>query len=106
MRSLLFFLVTFGLVFACSAAPEQSDYCPWSEGCEWIMNAQLIAPDGKVTPATAHRKIEGPVEKDGKKYHRERTWLEIGPSPKEFTKIVRKDEAGFYTLEDDNPDAT
>jgi len=105
MRAPLLFLVCSGLLAAYSVAFDQHDYYPSSDGGEWIMNAQVVSPSGAATPATAHRKVEGQVEKDGKTYRRMRTWSDIGSSPKEFLTLFRKDEGGCYTLSEQEKDA-
>ncbi len=98
MRS--FFLPpTIAIVFAVSSfAAEPGDYLPLKVGHEWITDADLISPKGERSLATGKRKVEAKVERGGKTYFRTRTKLEGAPTPMDFTKLVRKDSAGLYTI--------
>lgn len=87
------------------AAGDQNDYFPLGEGCEWTMNARIVSRNGEVKNATAHRKNEGRVERGGKNYFRERTWMDGGESPMEYVQLTRKDDTGVYTLAEGQGDA-
>ncbi len=98
-RPFLFLVIA---MFACVRslpAAEESPYVYLKLGAEWTMDAKLESPKGGALPAIGRRVIEEGVEKDGKKYLRERTWLEVnGKRVGEYTKLVRKDDTGFYTI--------
>jgi len=106
MRALCFSLfAAISVVARAIAADQSAHFFPVSEGSEWIMDARLVSPNGDVTPTTAHLLIEGPVEKDGRKYHRLRTWMDFGASKNTFTKLIRADETGVYAIEEGEKDA-
>ena len=94
------------LVFAATslsssrAAPKPDDYLPLNEGDEWTMNAIITSPNGTKSTAIARRKVEGKVERDGKNYIRARTWIETGQAPVEYAKLTRKNETGFYSIDE------
>ncbi len=84
---------------ATSVAADQSEYLILKEGSEWIMDMKLFGPDGNIIGTNiAHRKIETPVERDGKQYFTEHTWTEKKPGPGELTRFVRRDATGFYSI--------
>lgn len=84
---------------ATASAADQSEYLPLKEGMEWIMDMQLFGPDGKLLGTNvAHRKVEAPVEKDGKQYFQEHNWAERKPGPPELTRLVRRDDTGVYSI--------
>jgi hypothetical protein len=97
-------------VFICAvplSAAEESPYIIVKEGAEWTMEAKLFSPKGDVVPAIGRRVIESGVEKDGKTYLRERTWLEVkGEKVAGYNKLARKDDAGFYSIQEDQEGAT
>jgi len=86
-------------------AVEQSDYEPLSEGCEWIMNSQMVLSNGGITNGTSHRKVEGQVKRDGKIYFRIHVWQERAPSSSETIILARKDEAGYYAVAESEQDS-
>ena len=90
---------------ASSFAADQTDYLPLKVGNEWTTSAELTSPTGEKSVATGRRKVEEKVERTGKTYFRIRTKLEGGPTPMEYTRLVRKDETGLYTMADADKDA-
>src|SRR5215208_4158186 len=82
----------------CSFALEDADYLPINEGAEWVMEATITAPDGKVTKSTARRTIGMPEEHDGKAYLRSVVVMD-GPQPFSYTRFVRKDATGVYSYD-------
>ena len=98
-RSFLLPVTAMFVSAASLSAAEESPYLLVKQGAEWTMEAKLISPKGSEMPAVGRRVIEEGVEKDGKKYFRERTWLEKdGKKLTEYTKLVRKDDTGFYSI--------
>jgi hypothetical protein len=83
----------------CSAIAED-DYFPLNVGQERTMAVTISVPDGSVIEGTAHRKIEGSAEKDGKTYFRCRTWFEGMPFKAGSTKLMRKDEKAVYSIDE------
>lgn len=88
-----------------SLAADQSEYLPLSEGCEWTMDAVLISPQGEKSTATGRRKVAATEQRGGKTFHRTRSWVEGGPFPMEYSKLTRKDDTGFYSLDPKDADA-
>src|SRR5689334_7393485 len=90
------------LLISCSIAfgADPNEYLPLHEGDEWTMNADFISPAGEKTSAIGHRKIEGQSERDGKMYLKSRTWFENAPFEMKYTKFLRKDETGFYSIDE------
>jgi len=96
-------LVSFVAIIASSRAAED-EYFPLASGMEWIMDLQVISPKGDTTNGILHRKIGEPVQHGGKSYFRSHTWLESGrPFPMDYTKLVRRDAAGFYSIDERDP---
>src|SRR4051812_513979 len=92
------------VVIVASARADQGDYFPLASGMEWIMDLQVISPKGDKTNGVLHRKIGEAVEHNGKIYFRSHTWLEGGrPFPIDYTKLVRRDDAGFYSIDERDP---
>jgi hypothetical protein len=89
------------------AAPmpaNQADYFPLAVGHEWYMDAVKESPAGQKWRGTAQRTIEKTVERDGHTYFLSRTWIEFPPTAKsEYTKLVRKDDAGFHSMKEEDP---
>jgi hypothetical protein len=82
------------------------DYLPLSEGNEWYMDAVMETSTGEIKKGTAHRVFEETVKQDGQTYLRSRTTIEFPPfGRQEYTKLVRKDEKGFYTIKEPDPAA-
>lgn len=81
---------------------ENSDYLPIGEGVEWIMDLRIFRLDGTKLEGTGYRRIAGTVQRDGKIYFKSRTWTE-GVPPYSQEKLVRKDEHGFYTIDEHEP---
>lgn len=100
MRSILLFLAASLAVSSPTLAAEPTDYLPIQIGAEWTSTAAFVAPSGNKTTGTGRRKITEKVELDGKTYYRARTKLEGGASPLEYSKLIRKDAAGLYSLPD------
>ena len=100
MHFLLPFLVALaaGIVPALAVDVDQSAYLSMKPGNEWTMDMVLVSPSGETTKALGRRRFEDTVEKDGKTYVRSRTWTEGGPTPVEYTKLVRKDGDGMYSI--------
>src|SRR4051812_38044467 len=98
--SVLLSLVT---IMGKSRAAE-NEYFPLASGMEWIMDFQTISPKGDKTNGVLHRKIGETVQHDGKTYFRSHTWLEDGrPFPMDYTKLVRRDAGGFYSIDERDP---
>jgi len=95
---LLFWLILTAVSFGADG------YLPLVEGNEWTMDAVMTSPTGEVTKATARRKTGATEERSGKVYHRVLTAME-GPYPMSYTKLNRKDETGYYTLDPRDPNA-
>jgi hypothetical protein len=71
---------------------------------EWIMDLQFTSKDGTVTNGIFHRKIGETVELNGKTYFRSHTWLEESrPFAMDYTKLVRKDAEGYYSIDERDP---
>ncbi len=82
----------------------EDEYFPLAGGMEWVMDLQVISPKGDTTNGVLHRKIGEAVQHDGKTYFRSHTWLEGGhPFPMDYTKLVRRDAAGFYSIDERDP---
>ena len=95
---------TFFVVIVASARADEGDYFPLASGMEWIMDLQVTSPKGDKTNGVLHRKIGEAVEHNGKTYFRSHTWLEGGrPFPIDYTKLVRRDDAGFYSIDERDP---
>jgi hypothetical protein len=95
-------LVTFSVS---GADLDASPYLPEHPGDEWTMDLVLTAPNGDTGHAILHRKIDAPVERDGKSYVTSRTWIENAPESLGYTKLVRKDATGLHSFwpNDQNP---
>jgi len=79
-------------------------YFPLASGMEWIYEFQVIALKGDTTNGVLHRKIGEAVQHNGKTYFRSHTWLEGGrPFPMDYTKLVRRDDGGFYSIDERDP---
>src|SRR5256712_4435301 len=98
------------LLLACWAASvagataAEDVYFPLAQGMEWIMDLQVISPKGDTTNGVLHRKIGEAVEHNGKTYFRSHSWLEGGrPFPMDYTKLVRRDAAGFFSIDERDP---
>src|SRR6266571_9525725 len=79
-------------------------YFPLASGMEWVYEFQTIPLKGDTTNGVLHRKIGEAVQHNGKTYFRSHTWLEGGrPFPMDYTKLVRRDEAGFYSIDERDP---
>jgi hypothetical protein len=90
------------IVAKCRAVEDE--YFPLASGMEWIMDLQVVSPNGDTTNGVLHRKIGEPVQHGGKTYFRSHTWLEGGrPFPTDYTKLVRRDAAGFYSIDERDP---
>ena len=100
MRSIVLFLALSLTVSIPTFAADPKDYLPIQVGSEWTSNVTFISPKGDKTTGTGRRRITEKVEQDGKTYYRARTKLEGGASPVEYTKLIRKDAAGLYSLLD------
>ncbi len=96
------FAVFIGITATSRGADDE--YFPLAGGREWIMELQVIGPNGKETNGVLHRKIGEAVQHDGKTYFRSHTWLEDGrPFTMDYTKLVRRDDAGFYSIDERDP---
>lgn len=83
---------------------NQADYLPLAEGQEWYMDAVMETPSGEAKRGTAHRIVEKSVVRDGRTWFLSRTTIEFPPKAKQvYTKLLRKDEHGFYSLMEDDP---
>ena len=82
----------------------EEEYFPLASGMEWVMDLQVISPTGDTTTGVLHRKIGEAVQHGGKSYFRSHTWLEGGrPFPMDYTKLVRRDVGGFYSIDERDP---
>jgi hypothetical protein len=89
---------------AASTAAAEDVYFPLASGMEWIMDLEVISPKGDTTNGVLHRKVGEAVQHGGKSYFRSHTWLEGGrPFPMDYTKLVRRDAAGFYSIDERDP---
>jgi hypothetical protein len=96
-------LLALGTIRSFSA--EENVYLPIGEGIEWVMDLKVFTPDGRKLEGTGHRKVQGTIERDGKTYHRSKTWSE-GISPDiSYTKLCRKDSTGFYMIDERDPNS-
>ena len=90
-------------IVARTAAAEDV-YFPLASGMEWIYGFQVIPLKGDTTNGVLHRKIGEAVQHNGKTYFRSHTWLEGGrPFAMDYTKLVRRDDAGFYSIDERDP---
>jgi hypothetical protein len=105
MRVFFLTLITVLASGVVALAVDPAEWFPLAEGCTWTMEARLVSPNGNVTPTTAHRVIEGVVERDGHKYNRVRTWMDLAPK-NQVTKLIRLDETGVYTVDENEKGAT
>src|ERR1041385_3052471 len=82
----------------------EGEYFLLASGMEWIMDLQVISPKGDTTNGVLHRKIGEAVQHAGRTYFRSHTWLEEGsPFIMDYTKLVRRDAAGFYSVDERDP---
>ena len=88
-----------------SAATREPEYFPLASGIEYIMDVEAVDPDGKKFKGTAYRQIKESVKRGSKVYFKSRTWAEGLPFRTDYTKLVRKDETGFYSINDSIPNA-
>ena len=96
-------LIAFVAMIPISGKAED-DYFPLASGMEWIMDFQIVSPNGDTTNGVMHRKFGEAVHHDGKTYFRSHTWLEGGrPFAMDYTKLVRRDAAGFYSIDERDP---
>jgi hypothetical protein len=100
MRFVLPFLLALaaGVLPAMAADVDQSAYLSLKPGNDWTLDMVIVAPSGETKKAIGRRRVEDTVEKDGKTYVRLRTWTENGPTEVEYTKLVRKDGDGMYSI--------
>ena len=93
------------LVSIASAASAEDVYFPLASGMEWIMDLKVVSPNGDITNGVLHRKIGEAVQYHGKTYFRSHTWLEGGrPFHMDYTKLVRRDDNGFYSIDERDPE--
>jgi hypothetical protein len=97
MRYLLWSVIA--LAMGASALAED-EYVPLVLGTEWVMAGKVEAPTGRVSETVFHRRLEGTVDRGGVSYFRLRTWTEGLPKNYDSTKLVRKDDKAFYSIED------
>lgn len=98
MRSIILSLALTLIAASPTFAADPKDYLPIQVGSEWLSNAAFVSPKGDKTTGTGRRQIAEKVEQDGKTYFRTRTKLEGGAKPMEYSKLIRKDDAGLYSL--------
>jgi len=104
MRTICISALLFCFVVVATGARAEEIYFPLARGMEWIMDLQVISPKGGTTNGVLHRKIGEPVEFGGKTYFRSHTWLEGDrPFHMDYTKLVRRDSAGFYSIDERDP---
>jgi hypothetical protein len=100
MRNLLLLLV---LAANGSAAFADDDYFPAAVGQKSLMAAKVTTPDGKILTGDASQTFEGSVQKNGKTYFRDHFLLPL--LEMDFTKLVRRDDKGAYSMDADKGDA-
>ncbi len=86
-------------------AADPAEYCPVREGTEWIMDAKVTMPDGRVINTTAHRTIGAREERNGKTYYRMRKWMDDVPEVRPLESLERLDSTGLFSLDLRNPEA-
>jgi len=92
------------MVLIGTSRAAEDEYFPLVSGMESIMDLHVISPKGDTTNGVLHRKIGEAVQHGGKTYFRSHTWLEGGrPFPMDYTKLVRRDDAGFYSIDERDP---
>ena len=92
------------MCFVAIGAATEDEFFPLASGMEWIMDLQVISSKGDTTNGILHRKIGEAVQYNGKNYFRSHTWLEGGrPRPMDYTKLVRRDAGGFYSIDERDP---
>jgi len=93
------------LVSIASASSAEDVYFPLASGMEWIMDLKVVSAKGDITNGVMHRKIGEAVPYRGKTYFRSHTWLEAGrPFTMDYTKLVRRDDGGFYSIDERDPE--
>jgi hypothetical protein len=82
----------------------EAEFEPLATGMEWIMSLQFTSKEGTITNGIYHRKIGESVKHNGKTYFRSHTWLEESrPFVMDYTKLVRKDAEGYYSIDERDP---
>jgi len=98
------FTLTLFLANSQRSNAAEAEIEPLANGMEWIMDLQFTSKEGTITNGIFHRKIGKRVELNGKKYFRSHTWLEEGrPFAMDYTKLVRKDSEGYYSIDERDP---
>ena len=69
------------------------------------MAAASVSTAGQVSEGVLHRILENTVEKNGKTYFRFRTWTDGLPHQIDYLECVRKDEKGYYSIDEKEEDA-
>src|SRR5258708_30669077 len=91
-------IAMFALGISVSRAAND-EYFPLASGNEWIMELHIISSNGDKSNGVLHRRIGEAVQHNGKTYFRSHTWLENSrPFAMDYTKLVRRDDAGFYSI--------
>jgi hypothetical protein len=99
--AVLLLLLISNLSFGSAATNE---YEPLATGMEWIMDFQFTSKEGTTTNGIFHRRIGETVGLNNKTYFRSHTWLEGGrPFAMDYTKLVRKDAEGYYSVDERDP---
>jgi len=98
MRSFYAVLANAILIADVAVAADPRDYFPVSKGAAWVADARVESALGSVLTGTAKVVSEEEVEKEGKRYVRERTVWDLEKVHNEFTKLTRKDETGVYSI--------
>ena len=104
IAAFLTFLIS--LSNASSAATREPEYLPLASGIEYIMDVNAVDPGGKKIKGTAYRQIKESVKRGSKVYFKVRTWAEGLWFKADSTELVRKDETGFYSIDDTTPNTT
>ena len=95
------FLLCLALLTATGfSASVDEDYFPLAVGQERTMAATSVSATGEIFEGLLHRVIEGTVEKSGKTYFRFRTWTDGLPRQIDYLECVRKDEKGYYSIDE------
>jgi hypothetical protein len=97
-------LLAYLFILSRTTASAEDVYFPLAGGMEWIYKFQVVSTNGQESNGVLHRKIGEAVQHNGKTYFRSHTWLEAErPFHMDYTKLVRRDEAGFYSIDERDP---
>jgi hypothetical protein len=102
--SVVVVLLAYLFILSGTTTSAEDVYFPLTGGMEWIYKFQVVSTNGQESNGVLHRKIGEAVQHNGKTYFRSHTWLEgERPFHMDYTKLVRRDEAGFYSIDERDP---